>query len=198
MSYEVELKFPIDDPIAVRRRLDGLGARAVSQRSELDTYLSHPGRSFARTDEALRVRQVDSRVWLTYKGPKLDAATKTREEIELELAADDTATDLLRLLDRLGFGRVREVRKDREVFAVPWKGGVVHACLDQVVGLGAFVELELLCEPAQLEQSRQSLWELAQQLKLTRSERRSYLELLLENDSRATPTRTLSEDWSET
>ena len=197
MSYEVEIKFPVADVIVVRRELARLGAQAVSRRSELDTYLTHPIRSFAQTDEALRVREVDSRAWLTYKGPKLDATTKTREEIELELAADDTAADLLRLLERLGFGRVREVRKDREVFAVPWQGGLVHASLDQVAGLGTFVELEVLSEPAQLDQARQSLWELATELKLTQSERRSYLELLLQKASVAVDARP-SEDWSET
>ena len=198
MSYEVELKFPVLDPEAIRRALAGLGAKAVSNCNELDTYLQHPSRSFARTDEALRVREVMSRVVLTYKGPKIDAVTKTREEIEIDLAtAPSAAAKVLRLLERLGFGRVREVRKDRELFEVPWQGYVVQASLDQVAGLGSFLELELSSDPAQLEKSRQSLLELAERLNLQNSERRSYLELLLAKEPPAASSRTVAEDWSE-
>ena len=199
MSYEVELKYPVLDPEAIRRALSGLGAKAVSNCSESDIYLQHPSRSFAQTDEALRMRDVMSRVLLTYKGPKIDATTKTREEIELELSpAEDAAEKLLRLLERLGFSRVREVRKQREVFEVPWQGYVVQASVDQVAGLGCFVELELSAEPAQLEKSRQALCELAERLNLRNSERRSYLELLLAKEPPTANARTVAEDWSET
>src|SRR5437867_1547125 len=86
MHYEVELKFWVDDQPALRRALLSLGAEAPSSQVQIDSYFEHPARSFAQTDEALRVRQVQSRCLITYKGPKIDAATKTRVELELELA----------------------------------------------------------------------------------------------------------------
>ena len=44
-----------------------------------------PCRDFAQTDEALRIRTVGDTSFVTYKGPKLDATTKTRRELELPL-----------------------------------------------------------------------------------------------------------------
>ena len=49
---------------------------------QVDTYFSHPARDFAATDEALRIRSIDQENFVTYKGPKLDATTKTRREID--------------------------------------------------------------------------------------------------------------------
>jgi adenylate cyclase class 2 len=55
--------------------------------------------------------------------------------------------------------------------------------LDDVEGLGAFVELELMAREDQLDAARAALSQLASQLQLAGSERRSYLELLLERDA---------------
>lgn len=199
MPYEVELKFPIADRAAVREALLKLGAKPESTQAEVDTYFQHPARSFAQTDEALRVRQTGSRIFLTYKGPKIDAATKTRTEIELELLpGPSTSSDVIQVFEKLGFQPVRDVRKSRELLHVPWHGSVVKASLDQVPPLGDFVELELSSEPAQLDQSRQLLTSLAARLNLQASERRSYLELLLEKDARAAASPEGTENWSET
>jgi adenylate cyclase class 2 len=197
MSYEVELKFPIADLAAVRRELVTLGGVAKGSHTEVDTYLAHPARSFAETDEALRVRQSGSRVFITYKGPKIDATTKTRTEIELEMAAPADVKDVIRLWEHLGFRPVRQVKKVREILDVPWQGRDVHACLDRVEGLGEFIELELSAESAQLEESRQLLTSLARRLHLAASEQRSYLELLLEKDVRSADAPGKAEDWSE-
>ena len=197
MPLEVEMKFAVADRDAVRRQLVALGGRAESRESQVDTYLRHPGRSFAETDEALRVRQIGPRVLVTYKGPKLDRTTKTRTEIELEFAAGANAADVLQFWQHLSFQPVREVRKERETLLVAWQGRDVHACLDRVVGLGDFLELELSAETEQLEQSRQALKTLAAQLHLGESERRSYLELLLEKQRTAADTAEKTEDWAE-
>lgn len=197
MPYEVEVKFPITDRAAVRRELVALGGVSKGTRTEVDIYLAHPARSFAQTDEALRVRQAGSRIFVTYKGPKIDATTKTRTEIELELSAPAGVSDVIRLWEHLGFRPVRPVKKDRELLDVPWQGREVHACLDRVEGLGEFIELELSAEPEQLEESRQILTALARRLQLLATERRSYLELLLEKDARSADTPEKAEDWSE-
>jgi adenylate cyclase class IV len=46
--------------------------------------------------------------------------------------------------------------------------------------LGAFVELELMSDPQDVEAAKSCIAELAATLGLARSERRSYLQLLLE------------------
>jgi adenylate cyclase class 2 len=197
MPYEVEVKFPITDRSAMQRELAALGGVCKGKHAEVDVYLAHPARSFVQTDEALRVRRTDSKIVITYKGPKIDATTKTRTEIELELSESAAVSDVLRLWEHLGFRPVREVKKDRESWAVSWHGREVQACLDRVAGLGEFIELELSAEPEQLEESRQLLTALAGRLQLGASERRSYLELLLEKDARTADTPEKAEDWSE-
>jgi adenylate cyclase, class 2 len=198
MSYEVELKYAVTDSARLREVCRSLGAVPTAVRCEVDTYLRHPARSFEETDEALRVRQRDCRVFVTYKGPKVDATTKTRVEIEIELLPGEHGVggvlDLWRLL---GFLPVREVRKRRELLEVPWQGRQVHLSLDQVDGLGDFVELELAAESAELEQYRQVIKSLAEKLGLRNSERKSYLELLLQKDATNADTPKNAEDWTE-
>jgi adenylate cyclase class 2 len=52
--------------------------------------------------------------------------------------------------------------------------------LDEVEGLGAFVELELAADESGLEEAKSRIASLALELGLSDSERRSYLELLLD------------------
>ena len=112
MNYEVEQKFPVDDLAAVGAALTALGAEIAPPRLERDVYYTHPGRDFAHTDEALRIRRVGHDCWLTYKGPKIDATTKTRRELELPLEAG-RADEWAELLEALGFRPLAEVRKQR-------------------------------------------------------------------------------------
>src|SRR6266849_2562959 len=83
---EVEMKFPIGDFAAVESQLARAEAQQICTRQDIDQYFNAPDRDFARTDEALRIRSIDSANFVTYKGPKRDAHTKTRMEIEVRLA----------------------------------------------------------------------------------------------------------------
>jgi adenylate cyclase, class 2 len=180
MSYEVEMKFPLDDLAALEMRLLKLGATISPTCVEVDTYYNHPARDFAETDEALRVRCAATGNTITYKGPKIDAATKTRQEIDLPLPSGEAACELWpRLLKALGFVVAGEVRKRRRKAMIDWQGRRVEVSLDEVDHLGAFVELELIVEAAELDAARQCIAALASHLGLERSERRSYLELVL-------------------
>ncbi len=184
MQYEVEMKFPVADMAALEGRLAGLGATASVAQSEVDAYFAHPARDFARTDEALRIRRKGSQSYITYKGPKIDATTKTRHEIDLPLPpGEETARAWAGLLEALGFTVVGEVRKSRRKARVVWQDRSVEVSLDEVERLGTFVELELIVEPAGVEAARQCIASLANALGLEESERRSYLELLMERDS---------------
>ena len=87
MTIEVEQKFRVADTEGVRKKLVALGATFHEPIRQVDLYFAHPQRDFAQTDEALRLRQVGSENYMTYKGPKLDQNTKTRHEIEVGLAA---------------------------------------------------------------------------------------------------------------
>lgn len=182
MQYEVEQKFPVSDLPAVAAQLEELGAVFSERAREVDYYYGHPARDFAATDEALRLRQVSDQYYLTYKGPKIDPTTKTRREIELPLGAEDRLlAQWQSLLEALGFHLVGQVIKDRRRARLCWEGRQVQATLDEVPALGCFVELEITVPESDLDEARACIGSLALRLGLRESERRSYLELLLEN-----------------
>jgi adenylate cyclase, class 2 len=183
MRYEVEMKFPSADMVGLEAKLTGLGATIGESQSEVDTYFAHPGRDFSKTDEALRIRRKGIANFITYKGPKIDPTTKTRHEIDLPLPpGEDTASAWNGLLGALGFVVAGEVRKSRRKALVNWKTLCVEVSLDHVDRLGTYVELELVVESHDVEAAKACILSLAERLALKASERRSYLELLLEKN----------------
>lgn len=164
---------PAGEEARVRRAL----GPAVEVVEQVDTYLAHPARDFASTDEALRLRRAGARTELTYKGPKLDRETKARREVTVDVGDYEAARALFLAL---GFRIVADVRKTRSCH--PFAG--FEASLDEVAGLGTFVELErALPEGAELEPARAEARAALARLGLGATERRSYLELLLEKGS---------------
>ena len=177
---EVEMKFPAPDFAALKRRLRQWGARADAPERNADHYFNAPDRDFARTDEALRLRRIGQANFVTYKGPKRDAQTKTRTEIEVGIAPGDAAAaDFGCLLVHLGYRPVAVVRKARRLFHLRRGGFALEVTLDDVEGLGRFAELEIQAPEEQLDAARDVLLQAAADLGLSASERRSYLELLL-------------------
>ncbi len=168
---EIEVKAKIEDAKEIEDELLGRGARDFGFALQKDVYYSHPSRDFAKTDEALRIRVVNDLVVITYKGPKLDTTTKTREEIEVSVASAESAG---KILERLGFRPVIAVEKKRHTFGL--KG--IEVCVDRVRDLGDFVEFEL--DDENMEGGKRRIAELMKELGIKGSERRSYLELLLE------------------
>ncbi len=133
------------------------------------------------TDEALRIRTQGDCACLTYKGPKIDPLTKSRRELELPLGTAANVPAWTQLLLALGFTHVAEVAKLRRPGHLHYRGYDVHVALDDVQRLGTFLELELPAADETLEPRRQCLQALAAELPLGPSERRSYLELLLQS-----------------
>jgi adenylate cyclase class 2 len=174
---EAEVKLAIDESTekALRERLEQLDAKLLGEHEQSDVYFAHPGRNFAKTDEALRLRSDDGELRITYKGPKLDPPRKTREEIELPLGADLATAQ--RLLERLGFRPVATVVKSRTEIELAGPPRVVVS-IDRVHGLGLFCEIEVQTES--VEDGRRSLTELCERLGV--GDRppipESYLELL--------------------
>ena len=181
MQFEVERKYRIADLAPLLARLAELGAEPGEPESQRDCYYAHPARDFAETDEALRLRRAGAANRITYKGPKVGAEGKTRRELELELpSGDDALADFGRLLEALGFRPVATVEKRRRKADLDWQGREVEVSVDEVQGLGTFVEFELTADDEGVSQAEAALASLAAALPLGESERRSYLELLLE------------------
>ena len=180
MPYEVERKYQLSDAARLIARVRDLGGTFGQAELQVDTYYSHPCRDFAQTDEALRIRRVGDKAFMTYKGPKLDAESKTRREIELELVGDVKGVlEHAALLEALGFRTVAKVTKQRRTTEIVWQDHEVEIALDDVEAVGKFVELETAADDHRLDAARCCIASLAEKLDLTRSERRSYLELLL-------------------
>lgn len=183
MTYEVELKFPLADFGPVARLLAELGAVPGETVAQRDQYFNHPCRDFAQTDEAFRLRSVGDAYRITYKGPLIDTRTKTRREIELPITADtDDAARLAELLTCLGFRPVRPVAKTRTLYALTWDSRDFEIAVDRVDGLGLFLEIETQADDADRDAACDTILRLARRLGLENSERRSYLQLLLERD----------------
>ncbi len=165
---EVEVKFRAGGDI--EERVKGI-AEFVCERVERDLYFTSPFRDFRKTDEALRVRVDDEGVKLTYKGPRVDRETKTREEIEVRVGGYE---EIVEILERLGFKPYMEVVKRRRMYRI----GDVLICVDDVEGLGRFVEIEKKSE--KLEDAKKEVMEIAKKLGLNPEDsiRETYLEML--------------------
>jgi adenylate cyclase class 2 len=169
-TLEVEVKGKVKDLKSVEAKAKALGFSFVGVEEHSDIYYRHPTRDFAKTDEAIRVRTVNGKRVLTYKGPKVDKVSKTREEIEVDIQGD-----MPKVLERLGFSPVTEVAKVRRVY----KKGDIEVCLDDVRDVGTYVEVE--CRSTDLVATRTRVLDVVKALGLKDKdlERNSYLQLLL-------------------
>ncbi len=165
---EIEIKCYCDDVEKVKKLLEEIGARFVEKRSESDIYFNHPSRDFGTTDEALRLRNIDDKCRITYKGPKVSLTTKARIEHETEAGDFETTRNILL---SLGFTESGIVNKERESFS--FSG--MEITIDYVDGLGTFVEIEKIGELR--DDIEKELFNTAAKLGLSKFERRSYLEL---------------------
>ncbi|WP_292372109.1 class IV adenylate cyclase [Methanosarcina sp. UBA411] len=173
---EIEVKVRADHSKAFPI-LKKIGAVKLGVEDQSDIYFAAPHRDFAKTDEALRIRSLDGQAVLTYKGPKLDGISKTREEFETPV----NEAVIIQILHSLGFSEAGLVRKKREVF----RTGEITVCLDAVEGLGEFLEVEIVAESEkELETSRAKLFELLKQFGVGEKDsiRTSYLEMVLEKN----------------
>lgn len=181
MQYEVENKYRVTSAAELQQRLATDGIVLAAAVVQCDTYFAHPARDFRQTDEALRIRRVGDTNFVTYKGPKLDVATKTRRELELSLESGDLgAARFAELLEALGFRFVAEVRKRRREATLTWQQRAVQIAWDEIDHEGTFLELETLASDDDLGAAKASLLALAEAWQLGPVEPRGYLRMLLE------------------
>jgi len=136
-----------------------------------DVYFNHPLRDFSKTDEALRIRKIDEKYFLTYKGKKVDNDTKTREEIEISCSKE-----MIIILEKLGFKKVAEVKKTRKLFLLE----NLKICLDDVSMLGKFIEIE-----SNNYEDKEKIFEILKKIGLQKKDtiRESYLELMFRKEN---------------
>jgi adenylate cyclase class 2 len=167
---EVEVKARCDPDVL--EKILAMGAVFKGTEHHNDIYFNSPNRDFSKTDEALRIRIKEEGARLTYKGPKLDSRTKSRLELTVGL---DNPMAMEKILAELGFRPSGEVRKRRTKYTLD----EVTFALDDVEGLGSFLEIEVPAEGDWANKQEQVL-AILRHLGPGESIRKSYLELLEE------------------
>src|ERR1043165_2814965 len=176
---EIEMKFPVTDFAAIEPQLRRWQAAVQPTLEEADHYFNAPDRDFGRTDEAFRLRCIGANNRVTYKGPKQAGLTKTRTEIEIGLeAGPEAAEQFRRLVQHLGYRPTAIVRKRRTGYDFKRDGFALQVCCDEVEQLGRFVEVEIVAEEADKQRAQDVLLQVASELGLQQSERKSYLEMV--------------------
>lgn len=190
--FEIEQKYHVDDRDVLTAQLAAEFAILVSEHQNDDTYYNHPCRDFAQTGEALRVRRIDGVPLVTYKGKKSPGEVKAREELEWRLdPGDNDGLAMERLLLHLGFHAVATVSKRRQTYRLGASDDCLTVTIDEVPALqrdsaaGLFAEVECVLPSDaptndEIDTARKRVTDLAQKLKLTKPEPRSYLRMVLE------------------
>jgi len=132
---EIEVKFHLTDPGAVRTAVRGLGGTSRGRAFETNLILDNGERALSRNHALLRLRQAE-KTWLTFKNPpdSPDTTFKIRREREVEVSDFATTRQILK---KLGFRTVRIYEKWRETFEF----GQAQLCLD-TLPFGDFLEIE--------------------------------------------------------
>lgn len=148
----IEIKARYSDRDRAEQILSSLGAGPAGVFQQKDTY-------FNVTNGRLKLRQlaVDQGQLIYYR--REDTAGPKRSDYEISATTDPEA--LCRILNEL-MGSWIEVTKTRQVWL--WENVRIH--LDDVEGLGKFVELEAVTEEQGVEESRERVETLMRALEI--------------------------------
>jgi adenylate cyclase class 2 len=139
MPVETEIKFRVEDPAGLSRRLEGAGFRLVTPRSfESNVLYDTPDRRMRARTEILRIRSYAGRWTLTHKrlpdsGPGQDTH-KHRIETETEVSDGNALAQVF-----LSLGLIPAFRYEK--WRTEWAGGEGHCVVDETP-IGNFAELE--------------------------------------------------------
>jgi adenylate cyclase class 2 len=139
-TLEIEVKLACDD--LGRLSSAGFELRPASPRHFEDNWLlDSSDQVLFNRGAALRVRSVEGKGWVTYKGVVRESAEsvlKIREEVEAETGEPGRMIDLF---ERLGFRRSFRYQKYRTTYTIALDGGQVEVAFDETP-MGNFVEIE--------------------------------------------------------
>ncbi len=150
---EIEVKFKVSDIGAIRQALLARGC-VLSEPVEQDDRVYIPrGQTYSDVNAEtpiLRVRRQATSALLTYKRGKF------LNKIEYETAVDHPdAADAI--VGKLGFGQALTIKKRRSHGECQG----YEVCLDEVEGLGSYVEAESLVEEGEYSEGKTEAIELA-------------------------------------
>ncbi len=133
---ETEVKIKIADSKTIQEKILPLGARLEKKRFfEENTLYDFASSALFKKRQALRVRRMNKKVFLTFKGtPRKSRKFKIREEYETEVR---NGKQIKKILKSLGLIPVFQYRKYRTAF----RKKRLKICLDETEA-GNFIEIE--------------------------------------------------------
>jgi len=133
---EIEVKIRIDDIKNLGEKILELGAKLEKERFyEENTLYDFPSKTLYKKRQALRLRRMNKKSFLTFKGPPQKSRKfKIREEHESEVKNEK---QLRKILKSLGFIPVFNYEKYRTVY----RKKSLKISLDEM-SIGNFIELE--------------------------------------------------------
>jgi predicted adenylyl cyclase CyaB len=136
MKKEIELKFKIDKPNLIRKKLKEARAKFIGKAFERTIKFDTKNNDLEKEGKFLRVRTGFENV-ITFKKKlnKVEKNFKEREEIELEIADPEK---MKKILENLGFTKKWVMEKYRE----KWQWGSVEIVIDKLPKMGNFIEIE--------------------------------------------------------
>jgi len=142
MGRNVELKARLRDLAEARKIAAALGARYMGLQEQVDTY-------FPVATGRLKLRQINGlRAELIWYARPNEPTARTSRYHRAPLSNPETLKTVL----TAALGVQTKVQKRREIFL--WQNVRIH--LDEVVGLGAFLEFEAVLRPDQDETDGQA------------------------------------------
>lgn len=141
MNVEVEIKVRVNNPEEIKEKVSKIG-NLIKSINQIDDYFIPIHRDFFNQKphpiEWLRIRTNPDKVIFEYDlsiNKDVNGKQECAEEYETEISNPDDFRKILKFLD---FNKIITVDKQREY----WMCGNIEVALDNVRGLGTFVEAE--------------------------------------------------------
>jgi len=132
---ENEVKFKVKDIKKMRSLLIKLGAKPYPKTKETDYSFDTPDGFLSRQGKLLRLRKIQRQAVLTFKGPRVAARFKKREEINIKL---DNFKSAKNFLCQIGFVECFNKEKIRQSF----RYGNIEITFDKLPFIGYYLEIE--------------------------------------------------------
>jgi len=133
---EIEVKIKVEDLDSFQEKILQLGAKLEKERFlEENILYDFPSHTLYKKRQALRLRIIDKKTYLTFKGaPQKSRKFKIREEYESEVKS---LKQLRKILKSIGLVPVFNYQKHRTIL----RKGPLKICLDEL-SIGNFIEME--------------------------------------------------------
>ena len=162
---EIEVKAKVTDKEAVKKQLEKLGCvflEPIRQEDSVSSLPDIPFEVFKPDINLLRIRKENGKVIFTLKRPQKNEQDALEHETEIKSASEmDAAIKLL------GYEKMVEVVKTRQ--AVKYQNYTI--CLDEVDGLGSFIEVETFSNDGDPEKIQEEIFKFILSLGIKPEER---------------------------